>query len=373
MPLRLTRWHFALVFLSTLVIGCPSTPPITTVKTSTTAKIGPRLEIKETKRDVGEADFSVPYECKFPLRNGGGEPLTLTLVSKSCSCLESTVPAEIGPGQDDTILVRWTPIPGQVGDYRAAWEIATNDPAKPTLHLEVTGTVSPLVHVAPENLSYIDFDRLEPGAKRQFTLTVYSTKLPAFDLEAQSTSPGIKVTKTALAAENLDSVHNSKATAAYSVLLETTPQLPTGSSFSDLLLKIKAPGDKERTMTMRIYAVVSNSLFKVMPDEVAFTKPRLADGDMQKVRVQFFDPAKQHSLKIVKCEPAFVQCDTPRALPGAPGQWEFAVRIPPKNPDAAKVQPDQFFEGVVVLGASESDMQVPVRIKWIPPQPLQKH
>jgi hypothetical protein len=139
-----------------------------------------------------------------------------------------------------------------------------------------------------------------------------------------------------------------------------------------LILTIKSPDNKERTITMRVYTVVSNGLFKVTPDEVAFTKPRLADGDVQKVRVQFFDPDKKQSLKSVKSEPAFLQCDAPRALPNAPGQWEFTVRIPPKNPDAAKVQPDQFFEGVIVLGASDSDVQIPVRVKWIPPLPAEK-
>jgi hypothetical protein len=355
------------------MIGCPSTAPVPATQNSSAGKLGPRLEIKETKRDVGEADFSVPCECKFPLRNVGGEPLTLSLVSKSCQCVDATAPGEIAPGQEATIVVRWTPIPGQVGAHRAAWEFETNDPAKPTLRLEVTGTVAPLVHVAPENVSYIDFDRLEPGAKRQFTLTIYSTKLPGFDLDAKVTSPGIKVTKSKLEPDDVRISLDAKPTAAYSVVLETTPQLPPGSSISDLIMKIKAPNGNERTITLRTYAVVANGLFKVMPDEVGFKKPRLADGDKQKVRVQFFDPAKQRSLKIVKSEPAFLQCDPPRALPGAPGQWEFVVRIPPKNADAARVQPDQFFEGVIVLGASDSDVQIPVRVKWIPELPVEKH
>src|SRR5262249_22650393 len=195
---RSALWRFALLLMCLLLIGCPTTTPVSTPKASFPVKTGPRLEITQTKRDVGEADFSVPCECKFPLRNSGGEPLRLSLVSKSCLCVDASAPAEIAPGHEATILVHWTPIPGQVGAHRASWEFETNDPAKPILRLEVTGTVTPLVHVAPEEISYIDFDRLEPGAKRQFTLTVYSTKLSAFDLDAKVSGAGIKVTKSRL-------------------------------------------------------------------------------------------------------------------------------------------------------------------------------
>jgi hypothetical protein len=126
-------------------------------------------------------------------------------------------------------------------------------------------------------------------------------------------------------------------------------------------------------MTMKVYGEVANGLFSVMPAEIEFKKPRLADGDAQKVRVQFIDTAKKQSLRIIKAEPAFLQCQEPRPLPGAKGQWEFIIRIPPKNPEAAKLQPDNFFEGRIILQAFESEVQIPVRVKWIPPEPAEKH
>jgi len=197
-------------------------------------------------------------------------------------------------------------------------------------------------------------------------LKVFSTKLAAFELEAKTDSPGIKVTKSKLELDSTSRIGDAQPTCAYSLLLETTPQLPPGFFMTDLVLTLKAPGAAVREVRMRVYGEVANGLFKVLPEEVEFTVPRLADGDQKKVRVQFIDPAKKQSLKIAKVEPSFVQCDEPKPLPGAPGQWEFFARIPPKNAEAMKLQPDGFFEGRIVLEASGAP--IPVRVKWNPPE-----
>jgi hypothetical protein len=156
------------------------------------------------------------------------------------------------------------------------------------------------------------------------------------------------------------------------VLVETTPQLPPGYFMTDLVLTLKPPDAPARDVRMRIYGEVANGIFKVLPEEVEFKSPRLADGDERKVRVQFIDPTKKQTLKIVRVEPGFVQCDEPHVL-GASSLWQFTARIPPKNAEAAKVQADGFFEGRIVLQASGSEAQIPVRVKWNPPEPAEQH
>jgi hypothetical protein len=365
----------ALVLILTAV-GCPSTAPTPltgTKKNGTATQGGPRLEIKQTRHEAGEADFSVANEYKFPVRNVGGEPLKLTLASKSCLCTDVVVPAEIAPGEEAAILVRWTPIPGQVGPHGTTCDIETNDPSKRSFRLEITGTVNPLVRIWPEDISYIDFYRFNPNDVKQRDLKVFSTRLSSFELGAKVTNAGIKVTTSKLDPTSTGPIGDMRPTCAYSVILETTKDLPPGSFFTDLILTLKLPTEGTRTISMRVYGEVNNSLFQVNPPEIEFKKPKVTDGESQKVRVTFFDPANKPTLKIVKSEPAFLQCDQPRALPGAAGQWEVVVRIPPNNPEVAKVQPDAFFEGHIVLQASDSEVQVPVRVKWIPPLPKEKH
>src|SRR5262249_19186367 len=232
-----------------------------------------------------------------PLRNTGGQPLQCKLVGKSCFCTDATVPdAPIAPGQEGVVVVRWTPIPGQHGAHRIHADIETNDPAKRNLQLEVTGVVTPLIRVAPEDVAFIDFYRLEPGAVKPRELKVFSTKLRSFGLVAKSDSPGLKVTTTPLELDPSLRIGDARPTCAYSVLLETTPQLPPGYFTTDLVLTLKPPDAQAREIRMHVYGEVANGIFRVLPDQVEFKRPRLIDGDSQKVRVQFIDTSKKQTL-----------------------------------------------------------------------------
>jgi hypothetical protein len=361
-----------------LAMGCPNTQPNKTTEPKPEPPgplaTGPaRAEIKRTSQDAGEVELSIPTEWKFPVRNGGGQPLTLTLLRRNCFCTDAVMPADAIPvGVEGVVIVRWTPIPGKSGPHRIHADVATNDPNRPVVEFEVTGVVNPLIRIAPEDISFIDFYRLEPGAVKPRELKVFSTKLAKFDLEAKTDLPGLKVTTSQLALDFTSRIGAARPTCAYSVLIETTPQLPPGFFMTDLVLTLKAPDAPSRDVRMRVYGEVANGLFKVLPDEVEFTARRLADGDQRKVRVQFIDPSRKQMLKIAKVEPNFVQCREPHALPGAPGQWEFTARIPPENAAAAKVQADGFFEGLIVLETSGSDAKIPVRVKWNPPEVAEK-
>src|SRR5262249_33610523 len=159
------------------------------------------------------------------------------------------------------------------------------------------------IRIAPEDISFIDFYRLSPGDVKPRELKIFSTKLATFDLEAKTDLTGLKVTKAKLALDASSRIGDARPTCAYSVLVETTPQLPPGYFMTALVLTLKPPDAAARDVRMRIYGEVANGIFKVLPEEVEFKTPRLADGDERKVRVQFVDPTKKHMLKIVRVEP----------------------------------------------------------------------
>jgi hypothetical protein len=349
-----------MMVVCTLASGCPNKD----TNQTTTSNLTPRLEIERTNIDAGETDFSVLTEGKFPVRNGGDATLTLRLESKSCQCSEVLVPSEIGPGQEATIVLRWIPTLTQVGSVRVTCELQTNDPAKPALFLEMRGTVNPLIRLWPENVSTLDFGHFHPGDRRRRELKVFSTKLPAFELDAKTSTPGIRLTKQKLDANHR--IGELQPKCAYSLVLETMPELSVGSFVAELALAVKPPDSDARTFSIWLSGAVVDRLFTVSPEEITFTKRDLASGEAQKVRVQFIDAAAHQTLEIVKCEPAFLQCDAPRALPGALGRWEVTVRIPAENLEAAKALAKGFFEGTVVLRASASDVEVPIRVKWLP-------
>ena len=64
---------------------------------------------------------------------------------------------------------------------------------------------------------------------------------------------GLKVTKTKLDLEAASRISDAQPTCAYSIIIETTPQLPPGYFASDLVLTAKPPDQSARDIRMRIY------------------------------------------------------------------------------------------------------------------------
>jgi hypothetical protein len=350
-----------LLALGVLFIGCSHNGDETSGPSS---RVGPRLEIGQTSRDVGEADLAVLTEGKYPVQNSGEEALTLQLAMQSCLCTEVVVPSVIAPGGEGVVVMRWTPHPGQVGPQRLSSEIRTNDPARPSVHLEMTGTVNPLFHIWPEDKPMIEFGEFSPAEIKKQELKIFSTKLPAFELEAKITNPGLILSKRPLKLHPDARIGVYRPTCGYSLTIETTPELTTGSFALQVPLTFKPPEGGARTVSLWVSGAVVNRIFTVSPNELVFSNPRLADGDVQKVRIQFIDSQKNQSLKIVTWSPAFLECDAPRPLDAAPGRWEFVVRIPAGKADVAEVQRAGALEGKVVLQASDSAIQYPVRVRW---------
>src|SRR5258708_5027670 len=167
------HWLLLPVLLTGLAaLGCPNTQPTKKDEpkreTPVPAATGPaRAEIKVTSHDAGEVDFSIPTEWKFPVRNVGGQPLTLTLLRKSCFCTDAVVPADaIPPGGEGVVIVRWTPIAGKNGPQLIKADVATNDSNQAVVEFKVTGGVNPLIRIPPEKITFIDFYRLEAGTER---------------------------------------------------------------------------------------------------------------------------------------------------------------------------------------------------------------
>ena len=357
-----------------LAAGCqPPAPTIPvraqdqpdSVQTVASPTAAPHVVVRQPIYDAGDVDFGKLRNCPFIILNSGGQPLHLTVLRKSCLCADVVVPAEIPPGKEDKVLLRWTPIAGKTGPYTFTIELQTNDPQSPSVQLQATGNVNPSIRVWPEDRSIVDFEQIRPGTATQRTLKVFSTKLDNFSLEATTTSSELKVTSTRLPANTL--VDDIMTRCTYAVVLKPSDKLPPGYLRETLTLSVKVPGEDARSVVLLVYGEIANSVLQVTPQIVTFQKAKLADGDAMKVRVQFFVPNDGQQLRIAHCEPDFLTCDQPKRLPQA-GLWEFIVRIPANNPAAMKLQPDGSFEGRIVLGTTNPEAQMIVRVNWSPPE-----
>ena len=213
------RYQIATCLLLGIMLtpGChKQTPPVPLPATPAPAGV-PHLDARQTTYQAGDIDFGKTRECPFTIRNTGNGTLRLTLRRRYCDCAEVQVPAEIAPGAEEAVVVRWTPIPGKTGPYTMTAELKTNDPQKPILTLKVEATVNPLIRVWPEDCSYVDFSRIAPGKRTKRVLNVFSTKLEAFDLGVATTSPGLFVAKEKLPANT--TVGNGPARSGYSVTI----------------------------------------------------------------------------------------------------------------------------------------------------------
>lgn len=349
-----------LLFALLACAGCrQSAPP------PAPAMLGPRLAIEQTNIDAGSVDLARPNEHAFRVSNTGDQPLRLTLLRKSCSCGEVRVPEAISPAEEAWIVIRWTPLPGKVGPYVLTAEVETNDPRRPRLNLELKGVVEPLVRLAPEDLSYVDFGRLRPGQVATRELKAFSTKLHHFALDAriEADRPGLKVQMTPLEAGAM--VGDWRAASGYTLRL-STGALPPGYLRETLVLTVQPTGEAPRRIEVPVYGEVDNGVVQITPAEIAFDRPRVTEADSKKALLQFLVPAVGQKVEVVRCEPDFLNAE---AKPlGRPGQWQLTVRLPANHGEAARYQADGFFEGRVLLQVSGMAEAMAVRVKWVRPE-----
>jgi hypothetical protein len=370
----MTRLHrlfpSLLVALALPAAGCTGTA--TTPATDSSEPAPARAEVRgPTAVNAGEVDYARPHDYTFTVANTGGSPLDLTLTRKSCSCAEVTMPGPIAPGAEGKIVVKWAPIPGNVGAYTVWADVKTNAPQTKSLRLEVKSHIHPLVHVfveGKENNSYVDFgdEPVAPGQPRVRELQVFSTKLDHFDLEATTALPGFEIKKTPLAVGS----PAEGARCGYALEMRTTDKLPFGYVRTELRLALRKMGSEpdraDRTLTIPVYAVIGNAIFSVgRPGKFLFRKPNITDEDTARLVVTFILPQTQkESVKVQDYEPKFLKVDEPESL--GHGKWRMTVHMPKDNPEAAKLQPDPPMLGQVVLEVAGLPRPVPISVRWDP-------
>jgi hypothetical protein len=348
-------------------LGCSgpseSAVPAKAERTDRVVRFGPKLVAPETRCDLGEVELARPYTHAFTLTNSGDEPLRLILARKSCKCADVEIPQDgIPPGEKGRVQIGWAPIPGQYGSYTVAVDLDTNDPQQPRLRLEVRGQVTPVVGIWPEDWSEVDFRQIQPGQVAERELKVFSTRLASFELEATPSHPGLKISTRKLPEGSQAGDHPVRS--GYLVTVKTSPELPKGYFRETLLLTVK--GEQARQISMPVYGEIETGALRVVPHEVEFKKPKITEADSQKVQVQFLVPSDSERVEVARFEPAFLVIDKPQPLKR--GLWQFTVRIPPGDAEAATHQAGGFLEGKIILKTTApAAPEFPIRMKWVRP------
>ena len=133
--------------------------------TSPPATTGPRLELSSTEFDFGEVWQGEPVSQDFTVRNAGTAPLELSL-SRSCGCTALTKPrSPLPPGESDVFSIAYDTVKRK-GKAKQRVTLTTNDAARPSVNISVTGNVKPLYNSSPpEGLRFYRLTTEESATK----------------------------------------------------------------------------------------------------------------------------------------------------------------------------------------------------------------
>jgi hypothetical protein len=141
--------------------------------------VAPRVESSAASLDFGEVNVGDVKSLAFTLTNTGLAPLIVPSISAGSSrfsVASPAVPFTLAPGARQDVSVRFSP--NIAGAQSATLTISTNDPARPTLSLPLTGTgrsTTPLpapdvrVEVSP---AVLEFGGVQVGQSKELALSV---------------------------------------------------------------------------------------------------------------------------------------------------------------------------------------------------------
>ena len=327
-----------------------------------------RMVIDTSTLDMGDGDIGKTSTSNVRVRNAGTAPLSFDAKSldRSCNCSDVVFPGPIAPGGEGFVIVKWTPVQGQSGVAAIAIKFRTNDPDMPEVRLELLGRVTPFVQFVPEDRPFVQFGKIKANGGAEREIRLVSMRLTEFDLEAIPPLHGIKVEVSKLTVDR--AVDDFRC--GYVLKVITREDLPAGQFKDRILLKVSAPGTQDiPPIELPVYAEVDNGVFKVTvlgntpATEVVFRRKSLTDGDNRVVQLRFFGSVKDDTLVLERCNPLFLKCNEPKRL--EPGLWEFDVRVPKGNEEAASFRAKDSSEGLIVLRSSQTKEPIAIRVRWM--------
>jgi hypothetical protein len=153
---------------------------------------GPVLHLSTTTLDFGRVARPALCAGDFVLRNTGAEPLSVLTTKKSCGCLKVNwegIPSEIAAGQSCTLQVEFRP--KKIGEDGGFVFLSTNDPAVPSIELNVQAFVTEEIMISPPAFSLVD---LMPNEKRVIEL-ILKSKIELGTLLASSETLSVDIEK----------------------------------------------------------------------------------------------------------------------------------------------------------------------------------
>ncbi len=225
----------------------------------------PKALVPAYEHDFGLVEQGVKRHHDFEFTNGGSVPLTLTAGSASggnsidLKFERSSLP----PGASEEVTATWTPR-GTAGPVQDTVEVLTNDPARPSITLTLSGKiVDPLRLVTPD----ITVTRLPAGKTTTFETPLYCyldepLKILGHEWSDATTARYFDVALKQFSESELKSDTSSQS--GYLVKVTMKAGLPPGPLQQKLILRTNVASSP--TVSLSIHGMIAGDITVVNRD-----------------------------------------------------------------------------------------------------------
>jgi hypothetical protein len=276
----------------------------------------------------------------WEFKNVGDADLELWLESSTCSCTIAKFKADEGrgkktvlikPNTSTTIDLEWQTklFPP---DYTKGATIGTNDPARPSVALSVTGKVYPPVILVPADL--VAFNTVSNEQINEAKIAVFSMDRPETKITQMTTSrPEFLVPKSRPL--TADECKQLKAKAGYEVTLTMKPGLPLGRFREDLAIVTDHPLNSD--LKLPVTGVVTGPI-SFIPESVRMPSVSSSEGATRDVTILVRDE-KATEFEVAYAPKKIQVKITPDPTATQKGRYRMTVIVPPGT-SAGPVQDD---------------------------------
>ena len=313
------------------------------------APVGPKITVVNGERhDFGTMDRGSHGRHAFLIRNDGDAPLTLATGQPSCGvCIKvfRATKERLEPGEKAEVIIEWDVVTSET-EFEQSGPVNTNDPARPTVTLYISGRVIDTVRAERPDLHFHDLSTNEAATA---SLNLYAFRDPdlqvhKYELNNPALSKFVEVSFTPL--QPADLAREPAAKGGLKMTVQIKPGLPLGDFNEPLVLHTNQ--SRETPLTVRLIGNVASDVLVMGPGVV---RERLLvnlgtfphkEGKKQTIYVLVKGPYRdQTTVQLAGVEPATDDFrvtlgeplhDTPKTV-----RYPLTIEIPPGAPPVSRL------------------------------------
>jgi len=313
----------------------------------------PKAEVDhELTYEFGEMPQQATGRRTWTITNAGDADLKLWKGSSTCMCtiakLKEGDTMVLKPGESTEIELEWKTNDVQ-GDFHKGANIETNDPDRPTIALNVHGTVNPPVIIIPGET--IDLHNVSVDEPQSSFIALYSPDRPETQItEVKTSKPDFLKTEVVPMSE--DELERAKMKTGWKINIQVEPGYPIGHLREEIVIKTDHPLRPE----IRISAVGTViGPISVVPERIRMVNVKSREGASIDVAllVRGGNEAKIEVAEKPEKLNAAIESDGETQ-----GRYKLKVNVPEGTPAG-------FIDGDIVLKTDQpnaGELRVPVSI-----------